>query len=84
MLYIVLTPGGLENVLQSLSPQTGVLWINAGVANTARMAELRADGWNITTWTRQVNFADPQEFAYELATIREHHPGHVIWMEQIA
>jgi hypothetical protein len=36
MVYIVLTAGGLENVLQSLSPQTCVLWINADVADLHR------------------------------------------------
>jgi hypothetical protein len=46
-----------------------VLWINAEVADSARTARLRAAGWNITTWTRQVNFADPRDLAYELATI---------------
>ena len=82
MVYIVLTAEGLNDLLQS-SLEPCVLWINADVASNDRIARLREAGWNVTVWTKRVDFSDRLQWAYELATIREHHPGQMIWMEQI-
>ena len=81
MVYIVLTADGLNELLQSL-PKACAFWLQADLASDDRIAQLRAAGWNVTRWTKPIDFADRQQLAYQLATIREHHPGQMIWMEQ--
>lgn len=81
MVFLAMTRLGYEAYvsLKSRAP----LWVADGVLTPKELDELRAIGLSVTNFTRKIDFADPEELADAISTIREHHPGEPIWVEGI-
>jgi hypothetical protein len=59
------------------------LWINASILSSSELAMLRAQGLDVTEFTRPVPLHG-QGLADAIGTIEEHHPALSIWVEHAA
>jgi hypothetical protein len=82
MVYLALTPAGL-NDLTSAEPADGlVIWVSADVASLGEIAALRSRGIDVTEFSRKIDVADPRSLGQALDTIGQHHPGQRVWVER--
>ena len=78
MVVLILTRLGFDVMRSRINAACDAVWVNAEVLSPGEVRDLRAAGWNLTTFAHRLDVSD---LASDLATIREHHPGHVIWAE---
>jgi hypothetical protein len=81
MVLLILTPFGLPEVIEAAKIANASVWLNAGLLETAKVAEVRADGLDLTVFTRWVDPEDIAEVDDALSTIREHHPARMLFVE---
>jgi hypothetical protein len=84
MPYFALSRQGYDQLIDAYggSPPSP-LWVNAGVLSSSELAALRAQGLDITDFSRSIPFQG-QGLHAAIDTIREHHPGSSIWVEHVA
>lgn len=80
MVYLAITPGGLAEALRA-APSASTVWCGADAISEEAYAAIPAGD-------------QPTRFIYDLGdrfllddavgTMREHHPGHSIWIEAAA
>jgi hypothetical protein len=78
MVILILTRSGLEDIRPRIDVLRDAIWVNTGVLSQAEIAELRASGWNLTDFA---NPLDVNDLGSNIATMREHHPDQVMWIE---
>jgi hypothetical protein len=81
MVLLILTPFGLPEVTEAAKIANASVWLNAGLLETTKVAELRAEGLDLTVFTRWVDPEDIAEVDDALSTMREHHPGVMLFVE---
>jgi hypothetical protein len=80
VVFLVTSKRGVAEALRLSREEKLILWVAHGVLTDAEAASLRANGHDVTVWSR------PENTSYSwlqssVATIEEHHPGHTIWVE---
>jgi hypothetical protein len=78
MVFLVLTRSGFESLRSRIDPQADAVWFNAGVMSSSERTELQSRGWNISWF---VDPLDQSDLRSDIATIEEHHPNQVVWVE---
>jgi hypothetical protein len=84
MPHFALTRLGYDQLIKACggSPPSP-LWVNAGVLSLSELAALRAQGLDVTEFSRSIPFQG-QGLHDAINTIGEHHPGSSIWVEHVA
>ena len=78
MVFLILSRGGFEALRPCIDRERDAVWVNAGVLSDAEVGELRRAGMELTVFA---NPLDVSELAPDVATVVEHHPGEVVWVE---
>ncbi|MDR6641606.1 MULTISPECIES: hypothetical protein [unclassified Luteibacter] len=81
MIVFVLTLEGWDR-WRHVAAGHASIWLNGGVADPAEVSELRRQGLDLTIMTRRLDPLDGAGIDDELVTIREHFPGHVLFIER--
>jgi hypothetical protein len=81
MVLLILTPFGLPEAIEAAKTANASVWLNAGLLETIKVAELRAAGLDLTVFTRWVDPQDSAEVDDAVSTMREHHPGRMLFVE---
>jgi hypothetical protein len=79
MVYLVLTPQGLQDILEASEAVKTPIWCSADALSEAEFDKLERD--NITRFTYSFADADIATIEDALSTIEEHHPGERVWIE---
>ena len=82
MVLFALTKQGVAEILDSGSSREGVLWVNHGLLEAPDLERLRAEGFELTNFTRWIDPADQADIESAVETIKEHHPGQVLYIER--
>src|SRR5688572_8044414 len=80
MVLLILTRPGFDDAVSRIDARRDAVWINAGILSDAEVRDLRAAGWDLTTFAHPLDLTDLES---DLDTIREHHPGRVVWAETV-
>ena len=78
MVTLVLTRDGFEDMLPRLDAARDAMWVDSDVLTASEVADLRRAGFNMTVFTHRV---DPERLEGDIGTVKEHHPGQVLWVE---
>jgi hypothetical protein len=81
LVFFSLTKQGLDEILDTAFSREAALWVNHGLLQAPDLERLRADGFDLTNFTRWVDPADQAEIESAVETINEHHPGQVLYIE---
>ena len=79
MVYLALTPQGLQDILNASEGAKTAIWCSADALSEAEFE--RQERGNISRFTSSFADADTATIQEALATIEEHHPGERIWIE---
>lgn len=79
MVYLALTPQGLQDILNASEAAKCPVWCGADALSEAEFEKLERS--NITRFTYSFADADAATIQDALATIEEHHPGKRVWIE---
>jgi hypothetical protein len=81
MVLLILTQFGLPETIEAARTANASVWLNAGLLETTKVAELRAAGLDLTVFARWVDPQDSAEVDDAVSTMREHHPGRMLFVE---
>jgi hypothetical protein len=81
MVYLALTPRGLQEILAAPEAKMSV-WCGADALSEAEFGKLERA--NVTRFTYSFVNADKSTIERALSTIEEHHPAESIWVESVA
>ncbi len=81
MIHFATSRKSYEHLASSSAWPPAVLWVSPGVLDPSELTELRAQGMTITDFTNPIDPSDLTEMTDALDTIREHHPGQVVWVD---
>lgn len=79
MVYLALTPQGLQEILDAPETAKTPIWCSADALSEAEFEKLERG--NVTRFTYSFADADKATIQDALATIEEHHPGERVWIE---
>ena len=82
MVYLALTPQGLNEILATPEVANVSVWCGANALSEAEFAKLERS--NVTRFTYSLASPDKAPIQRALSTIEEHHPGERIWIESVA
>lgn len=82
MVYLALTPQGLQEVLTMLDAMAISVWCSADAISEAEFSRLKRR--NVTRLNYSVPYGDHAAIMNALGTIHDHHPGERIWIESVA
>ena len=81
MVYLALTPRGLQEILDAPEAAKFPVWCTANALSEAEFAKLERS--NVTRLIYSLEHADMATIRNALSAIEEHHPGERIWVESI-
>ena len=81
MVYLALTPQGLQEILDTPGAAGAPVWCGANALSGAEFAKLERS--NVTRFTYSLANAEKATIQLALWTIEEHHPGERIWVESV-
>jgi len=79
MVYLALTPQGLREILDASEAAKTPVWCSADALSEAEFEKLERG--NVTRFTYSFADADKATIQDALATIEDHHPGELVWIE---
>ena len=81
MVFLAITKSGLDAYL-ALDASSDALWVGAEVLADDEMAALRESGVDVSDFNYRIEPHEHEVIAGAVETIKEHHPGHVVWVER--
>jgi len=81
MVYLVLTPQGLQEIFDAPEAAEAPVWCGANALSEAEFAKLERS--NVTRFTYSLVNAEKATIQRALWTIEEHHPGERVWVESV-
>jgi hypothetical protein len=81
MVFLVLTRAGFDEITSCTGGVPSPLWVNKGVLSPDELADLRAKGSDISSFSNHIAPTDTNGIVGVLGIIAEHHPGQRIWVE---
>ena len=82
MAHLALTLKGLSSAVAASERSSTAIWVSAGVIGEDEIRRLRDRGFDVTVFSFPIHTEDRQRMCDVVATIREHHPDDVVWVEQ--
>ncbi|GLQ98206.1 hypothetical protein [Dyella mobilis] len=83
LILFALTKRGLGDLLAVARQSRTLIWVNHGIVDASELERLRADGIDLTHFTRWIDPFDREAVLVAVTTIREHHPDGAIFVESI-
>ena len=80
MVFLAITRKGYESY-RTLAHAVGALWVTANVLSDKELAELREAGVDVSDFNYTIEPQETEVIAGAVETIKEHHPGEVVWIE---
>ena len=81
MVILATTRRGLESLRALIDSTRPAVWVGAGVLTPDEVVALRAAGLKLSVFAHDIASEDPEQLANALATVAEHHPDEVIWVD---
>ena len=81
MIYFAHSRNSYDQLIASSAWPPAALWVSPGLLAATELAELRASGLSVTEFTGPVGHSGYVTLADAVDTIREHHPGQVVWAD---
>jgi len=81
MVYLALTPQGLQEILDNPEAAEAHIWCGANALSEAEFAKLERS--NVARFTYSLANAEKATIQRALWTIEEHHAGERIWVESV-
>ncbi len=82
MVFLALTPVGLEEVLRVRRDTADAVWCGSDAISEADYAAL--EGVNVSRFNYPLQGEPGDVLAGAIDTIEEHHPGETVWVERCA
>ena len=82
MVFFVISRKGFEDYLTIKENLTVPLWISAGVISQSELESLRQGGIDVTDFNYAIGLNENEVIDDAIETIKEHHPGEVIWVQR--
>ena len=79
LIYFAISRAGFESY-RALGAIDSPLWVCAGVLADDELDAMRAGGVNVSDFNYTLDPNDWIGIEGALGTIREHHPGHTVWV----
>jgi hypothetical protein len=85
MVFLILSRCGYDNwkMLAALM-KAPIIWLADGILSHDECQQLRHSGFNLTVFSKTTKLTHAEDLAAAIATIEEHHPEEVIWVESCA
>lgn len=83
MVFLVLSRQGYDDLTRQFSRVPSPIWINTEILSDAEMGSIRASGCCLTNFLFRIDPSSLDEIADAVDTVRQHHPGDSIWVEQL-
>jgi hypothetical protein len=80
MVFLISSRAGYESFL-SRGSAGSALWVAAGVLSPGELVALREAGANVTNLIYEIAEGDWKAVEGAVATVKEHHPAEVIWVQ---
>lgn len=84
MVFFALTPHGLPEILELALTRQIFVWLNHGLLSELDMSHYRNKGLLLTNFVHWIDPHHPSQVEDAVATIREHHPHEVLYIERIS
>ena len=78
MVFLTLSRDGFGALRPRIDPDRDAVWVSGGVLSDLEVAELRRPGIDLTVFSHPL---DVNKLGPDVATVREHHPKDVVWVE---
>lgn len=82
LVLLALTKHGLPEILDLARSSHLAVWLNDGLLDTTSLDRLRAEGLDLTNFTRWIDPADEAAVQDAVETIRAHHPRQTLYIER--
>ena len=82
MVFLAITPQGLKAALRAAASSAIPVWCGVDTVSEEDFAALQGTG--LTRFDYELGARDPLVLEDALATIDQHHPGDVVWVEAAA
>mgnify|MGYP001067628169 CR=1 FL=1 len=82
MVFLAITPGGLNDALRKADGSTTAVWCGADAISEGDFAAQK--GTKLTRFAYELGARDPFVLEDALETISQHHPDEVVWVEAAA
>ncbi|RTQ34487.1 hypothetical protein EJP69_08640 [Variovorax gossypii] len=82
MVFLAITPRGLQDALQEAVNSATEVWCGADAISEEDFAARKGKG--LTRFQYELGTRDPLILEDALDTIRQHHPSEVVWVEVLA
>lgn len=82
MVFLAITPRGLKDALRTAASLAMPVWCGADAVSEEDFAALKGAG--LTRFNYELGERDSLVLEDALATIDQHHPGEVVWVEAAA
>lgn len=83
MVLFALTKHGLTDMFNLARGRKITVWVNQGLLDDVNLERLRAEGFDLTNFTRWIDPAVEVEIQQAIWTIKDHHPGDVLYVEHV-
>jgi hypothetical protein len=83
MVYLALEPRGASEAIRLAASAGWLVWVGSDAITAEEHHHLRADGAQLTRFSYPLANATPDVIADSLATIEEHHPGEIDWVQHV-
>ena len=81
MVYLALTPKGLQEILNTPEAAQMAVWCGANALSESEYAKLERN--NVTRFNYSFTNCDKATIQRAVSTIEEHHPGERVWVEGV-
>jgi len=81
MVFLLLNPMDLEAVLSVAQASNSSVWLGSDAVTEQQVKELWAIGHRLSRFNYPLAAESQEVISDALTTIREHHPGEVIWVQ---
>jgi hypothetical protein len=82
VVFFVISRKGFEDYLAIKDKLVAPLWISAGVISQSELESLRNSGADVTDFNYAIGLNENEVIDDAIQTIKEHHPGEVIWLQR--
>lgn len=83
MVLFALTKNGFVEMLDLARGGKAAIWINRGLMDESAIQRLRAEGFDLTDFVHWIDPLDESAVDEAVETVKEHHPGQVLYIERV-
>jgi hypothetical protein len=81
MVFLAIEPKAASEAINFALKAGWIVWVGSDAITTEEHKRLTSAGANVTRFSYPLSNATPEWVDSSLATIREHHPGEIVWVQ---